>query len=519
LITATVFSASLGAQEVQVTNAQFVKSDHNGDGEVTKHELQAPNIFRKLDKNRDGKIVREEVGLVQVTKAQFDERDTDKDGIVTPKELPDRGTFIHLDANLDGKITLHEVGLQHTVPREPLALAPAVLPINKAKLLGQRVADFAVTDLGGKTMRIMPGDKPVAVILRDPKCPVAAKLGPAAARASKTLHEQGITVVILNIADDVTTAKKDLKAHGFAGHYVHDKAGKLAAQFYPTTTTETFLMDSAMTLRYRGALSDQAGIGWTKGEATYHFLLDAAAAVLAGRQPTIPATAAPGCTLDLRPNTADGTITWHNRVSRIMQNNCVECHRQGGPGPFAFETYEQVSGRRKGMIKDVLEEGIMPPWFASPSHGEWANDRRLSDEDRRDLLTWIDTGCALGDPKDGAPAKAFNDHWAIGKPDLILEIPQTVTVPAEGEVPYVNLIVRNPLKEDRWIEAYEIRPTSPEVVHHSRVRCRGRQVLPRGGRPGRSCGFKCIIQQTVRRQRIVRRSAFALPRRRRSMRS
>ena len=40
------------------------------------------------------------------------------------------------------------------------------------------------------------------------------------------------------------------------------------------------------------------------------------------------------------------------RVERIIQANCVECHRAGGAAPFALETYEQVVAR-KAVIRRV----------------------------------------------------------------------------------------------------------------------------------------------------------------------
>lgn len=403
---------------------------------------------------------------LEVTEAQFAERDRDGDGRVTTDELPAQKLFERLDENGDGVITRSEVGLAAD-DATPLVLAPSVIPANRAALIGRRLPALSLVDLDGDAVDPLALEAPaVALVIRDPACPVAAKLAPDLARTAADLAQRGVPTIYLHIGDEPAGAVADLAAHGFVGRYCNDAGAGAAAALQATTTTEVFLIDATGTLRYRGALNDRYGVGWSQGEARYRFLEDAVDAVLAGREPAVVATAAPGCSLDLRPTATDGAITWHNRVARILDRNCVECHRTDGPGPFPLETYAQASGRRKGMIADVVAEGLMPPWFADPAHGEWANDRRLSLDDRRDLLAWIEGGCPEGDPADGAEAMARPDGWRIGEPDLVIEIPQAIDVPAEGVIPYVNLSVRNPERRDRWIEAYEIRPTAPQVVHH-----------------------------------------------------
>lgn len=100
---------------------------------------------------------------------------------------------------------------------------------------------------------------------------------------------------------------------------------------------------------------------------------------------------------------ADSTttaLTYHNRISRIVQQNCIECHRTGGVGPFALETYADVVAHAP-MIRDVIERAAMPPWFAAkPEAGHasvWANDRSLTEADRNDMIAWINGSRTEGD--------------------------------------------------------------------------------------------------------------------------
>lgn len=158
-------------------------------------------------------------------------------------------------------------------------------------------------------------------------------------------------------------------------------------------------------------------------------------------------------------------VTYHDQVSRIIQAKCQTCHRQGGVGPFPFETYEEVYARR-GMIQYVVENGIMPPWFADSGVGHWSNDRSLEPEQRATLLEWIASGAPAGDPSDAPEPKTYASGWNLGEPDYVVRLPEPYAVPAEGIVDYQYIDVETNLPEDRWVRAMEILPTRRDVVHH-----------------------------------------------------
>ncbi|MGE4550983.1 MAG: hypothetical protein AAEJ57_06300, partial [Opitutales bacterium] len=210
------------------------------------------------------------------------------------------------------------------------------------------------------------------------------------------------------------------------------------------------------------------------------YLRDTLDAHLANKPVPIKALWAPGCELDVEQDQATKQAsTYHNRISRILQTHCMECHRKGGVGPFSLESYGDTK-ENAGMIRKVVSEGIMPPWFAAaPPKGHpspWANDRSLSAEDKTDLLAWIRGGKPEGDPADAPLPIVRIKGWSIGEPDAIVQLPREVKVKATGEMPYVNLRVKTDFPEDRWVEAVELRPTAPEVVHHVIV-----FIVPSGG--------------------------------------
>jgi hypothetical protein len=108
----------------------------------------------------------------------------------------------------------------------------------------------------------------------------------------------------------------------------------------------------------------------------------------------------------------------------------------------------------------------MPPWFADPRHGSFANDRRLTQEQIDTITAWADTGKKEGDIKDAPKPLTFAEGWAIGKPDAVVEMPNAVEVPASGKIDYTYMVVPTGFTEDKWIERVEVRPGDRGVVHH-----------------------------------------------------
>src|SRR4029077_7446095 len=64
------------------------------------------------------------------------------------------------------------------------------------------------------------------------------------------------------------------------------------------------------------------------------------------------------------------------------------------------------------------------------------------------------------------PAAKFTEGWNIGKPDLIIAMPEEYNVPAEGVIPYKYFAAPTNFKEDRYVQFAEIRQGNRSLVHH-----------------------------------------------------
>ena len=170
--------------------------------------------------------------------------------------------------------------------------------------------------------------------------------------------------------------------------------------------------------------------------------------MLAGKKVSMPLTEPPGCIISrVVESPKTGKVTFTKHVAQILQKNCQECHRKGQIGPMPLVTYEDAKAWGE-MIREVVLDKRMPPWYADPRYGKFSNDTSLEEKEIDTIVRWIDGGAPEGDSKDLPAAIEWVEGWRIGKPDVVFELPRAYSVPAEGVVPYKYFTVKtNPTLE------------------------------------------------------------------------
>jgi hypothetical protein len=159
------------------------------------------------------------------------------------------------------------------------------------------------------------------------------------------------------------------------------------------------------------------------------------------------------------------TPTFNKEVLPILEQRCQECHRSGEAVPFTMMSYQEARPWAKSIKQAVLTKK-MPPWFADPHYGKFSNDRSLTQHEIDILVAWVDAGAPEGNPKDAPAPRQFVEGWTIGKPDMVIEMPNAFPVSAQGVIEYQYVILPTNLKEDRWVVAAEVRPGDKSVMHH-----------------------------------------------------
>lgn len=350
-----------------------------------------------------------------------------------------------------------------------LPLRAAVdLPIGATP--GERVARMEFSDLEGRKLQLNKplGARGALIITRDVECPVSQRYEPRIDEISRRYRPLGYDVVLLDMTPhDAPEARKTARRFPAARTVLQD-AKRVATALGVRSTAEAFVIDSAGTLIYRGAIDDQYGLDYQRARPEKPWLTLALDAGLRDGVPETRQTEARGCPLSLQPvaMSHEQPVTFSNRVSRVIQDRCQACHRVGGLAPMPLQTFRQVYERR-AVIDLMVSSGRMPPWSADPKVGHWANDRSLSPREKADLLGWIKAGAPEGDRAEAPRPRKFSSGWNIGKPDYVISIPKDFKVPAQGAVDYKNFYVKTNLTEDKWVVAVEIKPTQPKVVHHA----------------------------------------------------
>lgn len=165
---------------------------------------------------------------------------------------------------------------------------------------------------------------------------------------------------------------------------------------------------------------------------------------------------------------ASKQITFTKDVAPILFKNCAGCHRPDDIAPFSTLSYKDVRPWAKA-IKEKVVTREMPPWSADPHYGDFQNNPRLSDQEIATIVAWVDGGAKEGSPRDLPPAPKFSEEWEIGKPDVVLAMPQEYTLDSKGADDYIYFRAPTNFTEDKWVQMSEFRPGNKRVVHHAVV--------------------------------------------------
>ena len=172
--------------------------------------------------------------------------------------------------------------------------------------------------------------------------------------------------------------------------------------------------------------------------------------------------------LDPARGPAPEPVTFNKHIAPIVFHDCAPCHRPGEAGPFSLLGYADVRQRAADVAR-VTAARYMPPWPPEPGYGEFAGQRRLTDEQVALIQRWVREGTPEGVASDLPRPPRFAQGWQLGEPDVVLELPESYTVPAEGTDVFRNFVLSVPVSGTRYVRAMELRPGDKKVVHHANV--------------------------------------------------
>lgn len=376
--------------------------------------------------------------------------------------------------------TINDNSMQATFPILLLAgiIAVGMMPwhqvVNADEIV--RLNELNLRDTSGQPIEAVSADLTVFCFLGT-ECPLAKLYGPRLQRLADEFADQGVDFVGVNsnVQDSPPEIDDYALEHSIRFPIAKDTNQSVADSLGATRTPEVVVVNQFGKIVYQGRIDDQYEPGLAKPEPKQHDLRNAIEQTLAGKVVIRSRTQGVGCLISriTKPKTADDTgptVTFAHDIAPLLNQHCVECHREGEIGPFALTDYDEVVGWGPMML-EVIDQKRMPPWHADPKVGHFIGERRFPSEARDTIATWIDQGMPAGDPAELPKQPTWLSGWHLeSEPDVVLNMRERpFRVPAEDVVEYQYFVVDPGWAEDRWVRAAQVIPGDASVVHHSIV--------------------------------------------------
>lgn len=331
---------------------------------------------------------------------------------------------------------------------------------------GDTIDNFRLLDHTGASRELyyLSDMKAVVLMAQANGCEVVRKSLPELQALREKYRTQGVELMMINsnLPDSRDAIENEAKAQGID---------------LPILLDETQIIGESLGLKRNGELLVINTKGWkvayrgpvaASGKPYAADAIDAVLNASAVKTSKVEPAKGKGCDLklpELDRNQAHAKISYEKTIAPMLIDNCVTCHRQGGIGPWQMTGYDMIKGFSP-MIREVVRTERMPPWHADPHYNVFSNDRSLSKDEVKTLVHWIEAGSPRGSGSDPlADLKKQWPEWALGEPDLIVEIP-AFDVPATGVIPYQTPGADNPLDRDVWVRAVDFQPGDRTVLHH-----------------------------------------------------
>ncbi|WP_431294212.1 cytochrome c [Pedobacter sp. P26] len=161
-------------------------------------------------------------------------------------------------------------------------------------------------------------------------------------------------------------------------------------------------------------------------------------------------------------------ITYYEHIAPIIRTKCAPCHRPGEAGPFSLLTYADVA-KRVSFIRDVVESGFMPPWKPDNHYRMFANDRSLTNQEKKTIISWIDNKAPEGMEKNKEPV---NTQFISGtqynrKPDITLKVNKAFEVKGDNEERFIVFKIPFEMASAKNVAAIEFISTNKKNIHHA----------------------------------------------------
>jgi len=355
--------------------------------------------------------------------------------------------------------------------RQILMTATAVLVgFHVLPASAQRISDFGLLDQHGAFHQLSRYRLAPAVVLYVHAAGDDASAGalPVLNEMASRYRDQGIVFMVLDPVAGRTRDEVLAAADGLSADIpvLIDSSQVVSLDLGVISTGEAYLLDPAgWQIIFRGALvtgDEKRGL-----EATLNAML--AGRTLAPEETRTDGVEIAGTAVDyvFERELEQREISYLEEIAPLLQRRCASCHVAESLAPWSMSSHRMIQGWSP-MIKEVLLTRRMPPGQIDVQVGSWQEIHHLSDEELALLVHWIDAGARrAADEGDEDPLTLPVDappEWALGEPDLIIDIPAE-NVPATGVVDFRIKRADLELQQDRWVTAVAYDVGATWVLH------------------------------------------------------
>jgi mono/diheme cytochrome c family protein len=167
--------------------------------------------------------------------------------------------------------------------------------------------------------------------------------------------------------------------------------------------------------------------------------------------------------------------SYNKDVYPLLRDHCGQCHVAGGPAPMSLLTYKDAVAWAEA-VRDEITAERMPPWPLAPQSKQVKGAHPIDAHDLDVIVTWASGGTPLG-PDTTLPDAKFDARWALGAPDLKLQMDAPHTLPPGTLDETRDFTIPTNLTETRWVKAADLLPSNPALARDAIISVEGGAVL------------------------------------------
>ena len=158
-------------------------------------------------------------------------------------------------------------------------------------------------------------------------------------------------------------------------------------------------------------------------------------------------------------------------MAPIFAEHCAVCHRSGGVGGFALDTYDDAKVLAV-WVSNTVRSGAMPPWTVADDSSEcsvpggFKHRAALSAQEIQWIEDWADAGAPEGDPATAAPLPEVVDR-ELAEVSHVIERAEGWSASSVQDAEDFRCFLLDPeITETRFLAGIQVEPDALEVLHH-----------------------------------------------------